>query len=65
LVRKIRKLKKGVNKGKVKKPIMVNNREGIIQRSINEKKDILEFESPSIEETNKLEKTPIQKEDEI
>jgi hypothetical protein len=65
LVRKIRKLKKGVSKGKVKKPILVNNRINIIQDNLNEKKNILEFESLNIEKTNINQNITIQKEGEI
>jgi hypothetical protein len=65
LVRKIRKLKKGIRKRLVKKPILVNSREDIIQESLNEKKNILEFETLNIEKTNIKEKKSIQKEGEL
>ncbi|UCC20587.1 MAG: hypothetical protein JSV62_04680 [Promethearchaeota archaeon] len=41
LVRKIRKLKKRVKRGKAKKLILVNKREDIIHDSLNEKKNII------------------------
>ncbi len=61
-VRKIRKLKKKVRKGRIKKPVLVNKREDIIQDNLNEKKNILNFEP---EEVAKIEKMLIKKEGEI
>ncbi len=66
LVRKIRKLKKRVSKGKAKKPILVNNREDIIKNSLYERKNILIFETIQQEQIEKkIEKNPIKKEGEI
>ncbi|MFW9820240.1 MAG: hypothetical protein ACFFE5_11580 [Candidatus Thorarchaeota archaeon] len=65
LVRKIRKLKRNVGKGKIKKPILVNNREDIIQDNLNEKKNILEFESLNIEQIKINEKISIHKEGKV
>lgn len=45
LVRKVRKLKKKVRKGKVKKTISVNTREDLIKGNFNEHKNIIVFES--------------------
>ncbi len=66
LVRKIRKLKKGVSKGKANKPLTVNNREDIVKNSLNERKNILIFETIQPEQIEKqIEKERIKNEGEI
>lgn len=62
LVRKIRKLKKKVKKAKKTKPIVVDKREDIINADIEDYKKIL---ISKIAPTEKIEKLPIKKEEEI
>jgi hypothetical protein len=61
-VRKIRKLKKGVKKGKVKKPVMVPKREDIIQNNLDGNRSILVFEKFQPPEAEKINKIQIKKE---
>jgi len=65
LVRKIRKLKKGVKKGKIKKSILVNKREDIIKHNLNKSKNILVLESTQHDQVEKIEKISINKEEEL
>ncbi len=44
MVRKIRKLKKTVRKGKISKPILVNKRENIVNKSFKDQRNILEIQ---------------------
>ena len=62
MVRKIRKLKKNVKKAKKTKPIVVDKREDIINADIEDYKKIL---ISKIAPTEKIEKLPIKKEEEI
>ena len=65
LVRKIRKLKKRVKRGKVKKLILVNKREDIIKHNLNNRKNILLLESTQDDHFKKIEKISINKEEEL
>ncbi len=65
LVRKIRKLKKRVKKGKVKKSILVNKREDIIKHNLNNRKNILVLESTQDDQVKKIEKISNSKEEEL
>lgn len=62
-VRKIRKLKKKVRKGKKLKPIVLSNRDELLTSTIQNKTRIIEYEQPLLkepEENMALEKTKIQ-----
>ncbi len=65
LVRKIRKLKKRVKRGKVKKSILVNKREDIIKHNLNKSKNILVLESTQHDQVKKIEKISNSKEEEL
>ena len=65
MVRKIRKLKKIVRKGKKSKSILVNKRDEIINNNFQDRKNILTFESIQSKKDVIIEKTPIIKEDEV
>ncbi len=65
LVRKIRKLKKGVKKGKIKKSILINKREDIIKHNLNKSKNILVLESTQDDQVEKIEKISNNKEEQL